>query len=70
MRKLSDHHADLGSGRKGSVFPEEVKVKSYSSDGGAGKIMDYPDTIDKIDRDQANGSRKAESHKQKAGYRN
>ena len=69
-RKLSDRNADLGGSRKGSVFPEDVKVRDFSSVGGAGEIMDYPDTIDKIDRDQREGVKKAEGRKMKAGYRN
>lgn len=69
MRKMNDHHMDIGKGRKGSVFPEEVHTKELRNCKGAGTIMDYPDTEEKIYRDQEAGIHHAEKRKLKAGYR-
>ncbi|CAB4132469.1 hypothetical protein UFOVP255_18 [uncultured Caudovirales phage] len=68
-RKISDHNVDLGSGRKGTVFPEEVKVKSFSSADGAGKMMDYPDTIERTTKVQEMGISKIKANPMKSGYR-
>ena len=68
-RRLSDHHADLGGGKKGSVFPSEVKVKEFRSAEGAGKAMDYPDTEEKLKAQQEDQIRKAERQKLNPMYR-
>lgn len=70
-RMINDRKPDMGSGgKKHGIFPDEVHVKHMNSAEGAGKLMDYPDTEEKILRDQNEGIRKAESRKMKAGYRN
>lgn len=70
-RMMSDRKPDLGSaGKKHEVFPSEVHVKKMENPRGAGKLSDYPDTEEKILRDQNEGIRKAESGKMKTGYRN
>lgn len=68
-RKMSDRHMDIGSGRKGSVFPEEVHTKKMMSPTGAGRIMDYPDTEEKVHRDQDKNISMAERQKMKPGFR-
>lgn len=61
----------MGSqGKKHEIFPSEVHCKKMQSAEGAGKVMDYPDTEEKILRDQREGVKKAESRKLKAGFRN
>jgi len=69
-RMISDRKADMGSGRKGSVFPESASVKEMKSAEGAGKMMDYPDTDADCKKVQEMGISKAKSHKQKWGHRN
>ena len=68
---IHDHKPDIGSrGKKHQIFPDEVHVKHMKSPEGAGHVMDYPDTEEKILRDQHEGIRKAEGRKLKTGYRN
>lgn len=69
-RMISDRKADIGSGRKGSVFPGEVSVKEMSSPRGAGSMTDYPDTEQHVKRDQEAGISKIKGNAQKSGYRN
>ena len=69
-RMLTDRKADIGSGRKGSVFPGEVSVKEMSSPKGAGSMVDYPDTEQHVKRDQEKGISKIKGNAQKPGYRN
>lgn len=68
-RMLSDRKADIGSGRKGSVFPGEVHVKEMKSATGAGSMKNYPDTEQDVLRDQEGGIGKAKGRPQKTGYR-
>jgi hypothetical protein len=69
-RMLTDRKADIGSGRKGSVFPGEVHVKEMKSPRGAGEMKDYPDTEQHVFRDQEKGISKIKGNAQKSGYRN
>lgn len=70
-RMMSDRKPDMGSsGKKHEIFPSEVHVKHMKSPEGAGRMMDYPDTEEKVLRDQKAGISKAEGRKLKAGYRN
>lgn len=71
-RMMSDRKPDLGtSGKKHEIFPSEVHVKHMSSPKGAGhEGLDYPDTEEKVHRDQEHGIKKAMGRKMKTGYRN
>lgn len=70
-RKIDDHSFWGGARPKGSVLPEGAKMKSISDVEGAGHVgMAYPDTEEKIHRDQEHGIGKAKSHEIKPGYRN
>lgn len=69
-RMLTDRNANMGGGRKGSVFPESVSVREMSSVRGAGEMKDYPDTEQHVKRDQEHGISKIKGHAQKPGYRN
>lgn len=70
-RRIDDHSVWVGSKPSGSVFPAGAKMKEESSAEGAGYLgMDYPDTTEKIKRDQVAGVAKAKAHKIKEGYRN
>ena len=69
-RKIDDRSFWAGSGSKESVFPKGVHHKIEHSADGAGSIdMDYPDTTDKILRDQKMAQSKIREHKIKTGYR-
>jgi hypothetical protein len=69
-RRIDDHSFWAGGKSKGSVFPEGVKLKEERSVEGAGYVgTEYPDTTDKIYRDQKGGVKKAESYPLKPGYR-
>lgn len=58
-----------GKGKAGSVFPEHTHTHHYKDSNGAGAMSDYPDTEDKIHRDQEAGVKKMEGRKMKPGYR-
>lgn len=68
-RMMSDRKADMGSGRKGSVFPEQVSVKEMKSGEGVGKMGDYPDKEQDIKREQDGAVGKVKGHPMKPGYR-
>lgn len=69
-RKIDDHSFWAGGKSKSSVFPEGVKTKHESSAEGAGAVMSYEDTTEKIKSQQEMGISKAKSHPQKPSYRN
>lgn len=69
-QRIDDHSFWAGGKSKGSVFPEGVKHKMESSAEGAGHERDYEDTTEKIHKAQEMGTRKAEAHEMKPGYRN
>ena len=69
-RKISDHSFWAGGKSKGSVFPEGVKHKMYSSAEGAGAVEKYEDTSEAIHGQQEDGIRKAKAHAAKSDYRN
>lgn len=68
--RIDDHKFFAGGKSKGSVFPEGVHTKDYSSAEGAGSLMEYEDTTEMIKRQQEIGESKAKSHKHKEHYRN
>lgn len=69
-RMIDDRRMDIGDGRKGSVFPENVKTKILRHSEGAGRMMDYPDTEELIHRDQEKGVSEIKKKKMKPGFRN
>ena len=69
-RHIEDHAFWGGGKSKGSVFPEGAKTKEESSAQGAGALMDYEDTTEKIKEAQVKGIGKAKSHQTKPAYRN
>jgi hypothetical protein len=69
-RKISDRSAPLGSGRKGSVFPEDVKVSEMKTPSGAGMMTNYPDKEGDIYRGQEAAISKAKSRPMKPNFRN
>lgn len=69
-RKINDHSSWIGKGSNGTVFPQGVKLKGYSSAEGAGKLSTYEDTTEAIKSQQEMNKRKIGSHPHKAGTRN
>lgn len=67
---VSDKNAVPGSGRKGSVLPEMVSVKSYRSGEGVGKMGSYPDTEEATKAEQMGAVSKVKSNSMKPSYRN
>lgn len=71
MRSMSDRKMQMGSKGKSSVLPTETHTKKMSSPRGAGAITpDYPDTEEKIKKDQETAISKINSNKMKPGWRN
>ncbi len=69
-QKISDHGFWAGKGGKDSPFPMGNHTKSESSAEGAGGLMTYEDTTDKIHGTQEATKGKLKGHPLKAGYRN
>jgi len=71
-RRIDDHGFWVGGKKAGVPLPMESKMKEERSAGGVERegSLDYPDTTEKIYRDQEHGMKKAKAHPQKAGYRN
>ena len=67
---IKDQSSWIGKGKDGTVFPQGVKMKGYSSADGAGKESDYEDTSEKIKAQQEMGKKKVQSLPQKALHRN
>jgi len=70
-RRIDDHSFWAGKPAKDSVFPDGPhKAKVESSAEGAGHIgMEYPDTTEKVKRDQDKGDSQINKHPMKPGYR-
>jgi hypothetical protein len=68
-RKISDHSFWAGGHSKASVFPEGAKSKSVSDVEGAGSVMQYQDTEEKISEAQRKQIGKIRSYKQPEGER-
>lgn len=66
-QKINDYKFFGGDGRK---FPVGNKTKMESSAEGAGALMQYEDTTEKIKAQQEMGIRKAKGNAQKPSYRN
>ena len=67
---IDDHSFWAGGASKGSVFPEGVHTKDYSSAEGAGELPKYEDTSEAIKAAQEEGKRKVKANPVKTGYRN
>lgn len=67
-KRIDDHSSWMGKGGK-YPLPEGSKMKDVPSAEGSGGIMDYPDTNEKIVRDQKAGDAKIRSKPMKPGYR-
>lgn len=70
-RRIDDHSFWAGKAGKDSVFPDGPhKTKQERSAEGAGHLgEEYPDTTDKIHRDQMKGDSQTKAHRPKTGYR-
>lgn len=69
-RKINDHSSWMGKGANGSVFPMGAKVKNESSAEGAGAVMQYEDTTERIKRTQEMGKSEIKRRPMKPGTRN
>jgi len=70
-QRIDDHSSWMGKGGKHSVLPAESKTKSLEEMvPGAGALMDYEDTAEKIHAQQEKGVSKIKSHPTKPGFRN
>lgn len=70
VQKINDHSSWVGKGSNGTVFPQGVKLKGYSSAESAGKESDYEDTSEKIKSQQNMSSSKIKGNPTKALHRN
>jgi len=68
--KINDHSSWIGAGPNGVVCPTGAKMKRMYSVEGAGAVLDYEDTSEKIKDQQEANVRKARSEKTNAMYRN
>ena len=69
-QKINDHSSWVGGRSKGSVFPEGVKTKDYSSAEGAGSLEVYEDTTKAIKKSQEYNKGKINSNSTKSMHRN
>lgn len=71
-RRIDDHSFWAGSKGKASVFPDGPhKEKMESSAEGAGSVMQYEDTTERIRKTQVEQVKQAKSRPMKSpGYRN
>lgn len=71
-QRIDDHSFWAGAKGKASVFPDGPhKEKMESSAEGAGGVIQYEDTTEKIKRSQVDGVKKVKSHQGKLPeYRN
>jgi len=61
-RRIDDHSFWAGKGSEGSVFPMGAKTRSISQGEGAGSLMKYEDTEERIKSYQDEGARKVKAH--------
>lgn len=70
-QRIDDHSSWMGKGSKDSVFPDGPhKCKDESSAEGAGSLMRYEDTTEKIKSQQVESVRQIKNRPLKPGYRN
>lgn len=68
-QRIDDHSFWAGGKSKGSVFPEGAKVKHEHSEEGAGAVMQYEDTTERIAHAQGENKKQIHKHPLKPGYR-
>ena len=70
--RIDDHQVWIGSKGKASVFPDGPhKEEMESSAEGAGTVLDYQDTTEKIRKSQVDAVKQVKSHQGKLPeYRN
>lgn len=68
-RRIDDHSFWAGGRSKGSVFPEGAHTKNEASAEGAGEVMRYEDTTERIKSTQEEGERHIKRRPLKPGYR-
>ncbi len=61
-QRIDDHSFWAGKGSNGSVFPMGAKTKMESSAEGAGSLMKYEDTTERIKSTQVEAEKKAKAH--------
>jgi len=61
-QRIDDHSFWAGKGANGSVFPMGAKTKNESSAEGAGSVMKYEDTTERIKSAQEMGVKKVKGH--------
>lgn len=70
-QRIDDHSFWAGKGANGSVFPMGAKVKNESSAEGAGSLMQYEDTTERIKHAQKEAVKQVKGHQGKLPvYRN
>lgn len=67
-QRIDDHSSWMGKGGK-YPLPMETKMKEVASADGAGGLMEYQDTNEKIVSTQKAGDSKIRSKPMKPGYR-
>lgn len=68
-KRIDDHTSFCGKGGK-YPLPEGNKMKTFHSAEGSGHVgSDYPDTTERIHKDQMASDRQAKKQKMKEGYR-
>lgn len=60
--RIDDHAFFGGSAPAGQVFPNQAKMKKVNSAEGAGEVMKYEDTNDRIVESQKDAVKKVKSH--------
>ena len=68
-QRIDDHSFWAGGKSKGSVFPEGAKTKDESTAEGAGSIMKYEDTTQRIKYSQEMGEKQIKRRPLKEGTR-
>lgn len=69
-QKIEDHSFWAGAKGKASVFPDGPhKTKDYSSAEGAGEVMNYEDTTERIKFSQEMSDKQTKKHPLKPGTR-
>lgn len=61
-RRIDDHSFWAGKGSNGSIFPMGAKTKMESSAEGAGSLMKYEDTTERIKSAQDSAKGKVKGH--------
>jgi hypothetical protein len=68
-QRIDNHSSWMGKGSNGSVFPMGAKVKNESTAEGAGSVMRYEDTTERIKYSQEMGEKQIKRRPLKEGTR-